>query len=282
MPFLIDIRIQNNLKLIFFRTKIMKLIFSPLNSVISFLLKLIIQPACAQDTIRHQWWVDQSVKGVRLCSFPKLYIGETYLKALHKFFFISSVSDIKIIKSVLLFDFYMHSIRLTFYGRYHYILSAYSRTPHCHCLGCCDSISETGNGKCLGCFDSSRMGHEDSEIGKSLPFWAMVRLGAEGLTPQKSQCASEKALFQAHKMYEFWFFYYFHVLNRLWPKLWLPCTDVLVGGRWRLVQNFRVFRSAEFAGTDHRLLVATLIIRLQSRKMAPSNQLVSAGGRDHN
>ena len=48
---------------------------------------------------------------------------------------------------------------------------------------------------------------------------------------------------------------------------------VLVGGRWRLVQNCRVFRSAEFAGTDHRLLVATLKIRLKSRKMAPSNRV---------
>ena len=49
-------------------------------------------------------------------------------------------------------------------------------------------------------------------------------------------------------------------------------VDVLVGGRWRLVQNCRVFRSAEFAGTDHKLFVATLILRLKSRKMAPSNQ----------
>ena len=48
---------------------------------------------------------------------------------------------------------------------------------------------------------------------------------------------------------------------------------VLVGGRERLVQNYRVFRSAEFAGTDHRLLVATLKIRLKSRKMALSNRV---------
>ena len=31
---------------------------------------------------------------------------------------------------------------------------------------------------------------------------------------------------------------------------------VLVGGRWRFVQNCRVFRSAEFAVRDHRFLVA--------------------------
>ena len=48
---------------------------------------------------------------------------------------------------------------------------------------------------------------------------------------------------------------------------------VLVSGRWRLVKNCRVFRSAEFAGTDHRVLVATLKIRLKSRKMAPSNRV---------
>ena len=46
-----------------------------------------------------------------------------------------------------------------------------------------------------------------------------------------------------------------------------------MGGRWRLVQNCRVFRSAEFAGTDHRYLVASLKIGLKSRKMAPSNQV---------
>ena len=48
---------------------------------------------------------------------------------------------------------------------------------------------------------------------------------------------------------------------------------VLVGGRWRLVQNCRVFRSAEFAGTDQTLLVATLKIRLKSRKIAPSSHV---------
>ena len=36
---------------------------------------------------------------------------------------------------------------IDFYGRSHYTLSTYSRTLHCHCLGCCDSISETGNGE---------------------------------------------------------------------------------------------------------------------------------------
>ena len=51
-------------------------------------------------------------------------------------------------------------------------------------------------------------------------------------------------------------------------------TDhVHVGSRLRLLQNGRVFPSTEFAGTDHRFPVATLKIRLKSRKMAPSNQV---------
>ena len=49
--------------------------------------------------------------------------------------------------------------------------------------------------------------------------------------------------------------------------------DVLLGGRWRLVQNCRVFRSADFARTDHKRFVATLKIRLKSRKIAPSNRV---------
>ena len=45
---------------------------------------------------------------------------------------------------------------------------------------------------------------------------------------------------------------------------------VLVDGRWRILQNCRVFRSAQFLNTDHRLLVATLRVRLKSRRLAPS------------
>ena len=48
---------------------------------------------------------------------------------------------------------------------------------------------------------------------------------------------------------------------------------VHVGGRRRLVENCRVFSSAEFTGTNHRFLVATLKIRLKSRTMAPSRQV---------
>jgi sorting nexin-29 len=45
---------------------------------------------------------------------------------------------------------------------------------------------------------------------------------------------------------------------------------VLVSSRWKLVQNCRVFRSAEFFSTDHRLVVATLRICLRSRKIQKS------------
>ena len=52
---------------------------------------------------------------------------------------------------------------------------------------------------------------------------------------------------------------------------------VLVGGRWRILQNCRVFRSAQFLNTDHRLLVATLRVRLKSRRLAPSKPKLDVG-----
>ena len=45
---------------------------------------------------------------------------------------------------------------------------------------------------------------------------------------------------------------------------------VLVDGRWRMIQNCRVNRSAQFLNTDHRLVVATLKLHLKSRRMVPS------------
>ena len=47
---------------------------------------------------------------------------------------------------------------------------------------------------------------------------------------------------------------------------------ILVCGRSRPVKNCRVFRSTDFAGTNHRLLVATFKITLKSRGMASSLQ----------
>ena len=44
---------------------------------------------------------------------------------------------------------------------------------------------------------------------------------------------------------------------------------ILISTRWRILQNCRVFRSAEFCGTDHRLVVATL--RVHFRTPRPSS-----------
>ena len=44
----------------------------------------------------------------------------------------------------------------------------------------------------------------------------------------------------------------------------------LVDGRWRMIQNCRVYRSAQFLNTDHRLVVAPLKLHLKSRTMVPS------------
>ena len=45
---------------------------------------------------------------------------------------------------------------------------------------------------------------------------------------------------------------------------------VLVDGHWRMIQNSRVYRSAQFLNTDHRLVVATLKLQLKSGRMLPS------------
>ncbi|XP_069977690.1 craniofacial development protein 2-like [Penaeus vannamei] len=39
---------------------------------------------------------------------------------------------------------------------------------------------------------------------------------------------------------------------------------ILVSTRWRILQNCRVYRSAEFCGTDHRLVVATLQVHFKT------------------
>ena len=44
-----------------------------------------------------------------------------------------------------------------------------------------------------------------------------------------------------------------------------PCD-----GHWRMIQNCRVYRSAQFLKTDHRLVVATHKLNLKSRRMVPS------------
>ena len=51
---------------------------------------------------------------------------------------------------------------------------------------------------------------------------------------------------------------------------------VLVDGRWRMMKNCRVDRSAQFLNIDHRL-VATLKLHLKSRRMVPSQPRLDAG-----
>ena len=52
---------------------------------------------------------------------------------------------------------------------------------------------------------------------------------------------------------------------------------VRVDGRWRMIENCRVYQSAQFLNTDHRLVVATLKLHLKSRRMLPSQSLQDVG-----
>ena len=52
---------------------------------------------------------------------------------------------------------------------------------------------------------------------------------------------------------------------------------VLVGGRWRIIHNCRVYRSAQFLNSDHMLVVATLKLQLKSRRMVPSKPRLYVG-----
>ena len=52
---------------------------------------------------------------------------------------------------------------------------------------------------------------------------------------------------------------------------------VLVDGRWRMIRNCRVHRSAQFLKTDHRLVVATLKLQLKSGRMVPSQPRLDVG-----
>ena len=52
---------------------------------------------------------------------------------------------------------------------------------------------------------------------------------------------------------------------------------VLVDGRWRMIQNCRVYWSAQFLNTDHRLVVATLKLQLKSGRMVPSQPRLDVG-----
>ena len=52
---------------------------------------------------------------------------------------------------------------------------------------------------------------------------------------------------------------------------------VLIDGRWRIIQNCRVYRSAQFLNTDHRLVVATLKLQRKSRRIVPSQPRLNVG-----
>ena len=52
---------------------------------------------------------------------------------------------------------------------------------------------------------------------------------------------------------------------------------VLVDGRWRMIQNYRVYRSAQFLNTDHRIVGATLKLHLKSRRMVPFQPRLDVG-----
>ena len=52
---------------------------------------------------------------------------------------------------------------------------------------------------------------------------------------------------------------------------------MLVDGRWRMIQNCRVYRSAQFLNTDHRLVLATLTSQLKTGRMVPSQPRLDVG-----
>ena len=52
---------------------------------------------------------------------------------------------------------------------------------------------------------------------------------------------------------------------------------MLIHGRWRMTQNCRVYRSAQFLNTDHQLVVATLKLHLKSRRMVPFQPRLDVG-----
>ena len=54
---------------------------------------------------------------------------------------------------------------------------------------------------------------------------------------------------------------------------------VLIDCCWRMIQNCRVYQSAQFLNTDHRLVIATLKLQLESGRMVPSQPQLDVGKR---
>ena len=52
---------------------------------------------------------------------------------------------------------------------------------------------------------------------------------------------------------------------------------VLIDGHWRMIQNCKVYQSAQFLNTDHRLVVVMLKLQLKSRRMVPCQPRLDVG-----
>ena len=52
---------------------------------------------------------------------------------------------------------------------------------------------------------------------------------------------------------------------------------MLIDGHWRMIQNRRVYWSAQFLNTDHRLVEATLKFQRKSGRMVPSQPRLDVG-----
>ena len=52
---------------------------------------------------------------------------------------------------------------------------------------------------------------------------------------------------------------------------------LLIDGCWRIIHNCRVYRSAQFLNSDHRLVKATLKLQPKSKRMVPSQPRLDVG-----
>ena len=66
-------------------------------------------------------------------------------------------------------------------------------------------------------------------------------------------------------------------LRTLYSTLAKEIDLVLNDRHSRMIQNCRVDRSAQFLNTDHRFVVATLKLHVESRRMVPSQQRLDVG-----
>ena len=54
-------------------------------------------------------------------------------------------------------------------------------------------------------------------------------------------------------------------------------VHVLIDDSWRMIQNCRIFRRAQFLNADHRLVIATLKLQLKSKRMVSSLPRLDVG-----